>query len=125
MLGYLTADADPGPGTQNVLVPSLIGSALFEQERIRTGANIAMQLRPSERLEFNLTCLYSEFSADNINQNFMAWALRALGNGGTLNECEHCRRHRGCRHHRIAQQRHGRLRRRLRRDRSRGNGGDA
>ena len=84
VLGYFRTDADPGPGTREVQTPSLIGSALFEQERIRTGANIAMQWRPSDRLEFNLTGLYSQFSADNINQNFMAWGIRALGNGGTL-----------------------------------------
>ena len=81
VLGYFEADV---AGTQGVQVPSLIGSALFEQERIRTGANIAMQWRPSERLEFNLTGLYSQFSADNINLNYMAWAIRALGNDGTL-----------------------------------------
>ncbi|HSD69348.1 MAG TPA: TonB-dependent receptor, partial [Woeseiaceae bacterium] len=84
VLGYFTTDADPGPGTQDVLVPSLIGSALFEQERIRTGGNIGVQFRPSDRLEFNLTGLYSEFSADNINQNFLTWGNRAIGNGGTL-----------------------------------------
>ena len=81
VLGYFEADV---AGTQGVQVPSLIGSALFEQERIRTGANLALQLRPSDRLEFNLTGLYSQFSADNINQNFIAWGIRALGNGGTL-----------------------------------------
>lgn len=84
VLGYFTADADPGPGTQDVLVPSLIGSALFEQERIRTGGNIGVQFRPSDNIEFNLTGLYSEFSADNINQNFLTWGVRAIGNGGTL-----------------------------------------
>ena len=82
VLGYFNHNA--GAGIGNVLVPSLIGSALFEQERIRTGANFALQLRPSDRLEFNLTGLYSNLSADNINQNFMAWGSRALGNGGTL-----------------------------------------
>ncbi|MEO1244846.1 MAG: TonB-dependent receptor [Pseudomonadota bacterium] len=84
VLGYFTADADPGPGTQDVLVPSLIGSALFEQERVRTGGNFSMQYRPNDRVEFNLTGLYSEFQADNINQNFLTWGIRAIGNGGTL-----------------------------------------
>ncbi len=84
VLGYFTADADPGPGTQEVLVPSLIGSALFEQERVRTGGNFSVQFQPSDTLEFNLTGLYSEFEADNINQNFLTWGIRAIGNGGTL-----------------------------------------
>jgi len=84
VLGYFTADADPGPGTQDVLVPALIGSALFEQERVRTGGNFSVQYRPSDTVEFNLTGLYSEFEADNINQNFLTWGVRAIGNGGTL-----------------------------------------
>ncbi len=84
VLGYFTADADPGPGTQDVLVPSLIGSALFEQERIRTGGNFSVQFKPNDQVEFNLTGLYSEFEADNINQNFLTWGIRAIGNGGTL-----------------------------------------
>lgn len=84
VLGYFTADADPGPDVQDVLVPSLIGSALFEQERVRTGGNFAVQFRPSDTLEFNLTGLYSEFTADNINQNFLTWGVRAIGNGGEL-----------------------------------------
>jgi iron complex outermembrane receptor protein len=80
VLGYF--DADPG---ETVLdVPSLIGSALFQQERIRTGGNIGVQFRPSDDLEFNLTGLYTKFDADNINENFIAWGSRAIGNGGTL-----------------------------------------
>jgi iron complex outermembrane receptor protein len=83
-LGYFTADADPGPGVNNVLTPSLIGSALFQQERKRTGGNFGFQFKPSENLEFNLTGLYSKFDADNINENYLAWGVRAIGNGGTL-----------------------------------------
>ena len=66
--------------------PSLIGSALFQQERIRTGGNVAVQWRPSDDLEVNLTGLYSKFDADNINENFIAWGTRAIGNGGTLTD---------------------------------------
>ena len=65
-------------------IPSLIGSALFEQERERYGGNIGVQFRPSDKLEVNLTGLYSRFNADNFNQNFLAWTANALGGGGTL-----------------------------------------
>jgi iron complex outermembrane receptor protein len=82
VLGYF--DADPGPAVLDV--PSLIGSALFEQERIRTGGNVAVQWRPSDDLEFNLTGLYTTFDADNVNENFIAWGTRAIGNGGTLSD---------------------------------------
>ncbi|MDH3549272.1 MAG: TonB-dependent receptor plug domain-containing protein, partial [Gammaproteobacteria bacterium] len=62
VLGYDTIDL--GPDTGEVLYPTLIGSALFEQERVRTGGNLGIQFRPSDKIEFNLTGLYSEFSAD-------------------------------------------------------------
>ena len=45
-----------------------------------------MQWRPSDDLEFNLTGLYTKFDADNINENFIAWGTRAIGNGGTLSD---------------------------------------
>jgi iron complex outermembrane receptor protein len=80
VLGYF--DADPGPA--ELLAPSLIGSALFQQERERTGGNFAFQFHPNDSLMVNLTALYSQFNGDNLNENFMAWGSRALGNGGTL-----------------------------------------
>ena len=67
-------------------IPGLIGSALFQQERERYGGNLAVQFRPSDELEINLTGLYSKFNADNFNQNFMAWGSQAIGGGGTLTD---------------------------------------
>jgi len=80
-LGYFDIDAG-GPGTTTA--PSLIGSALFEQDRIRKGGNIAVQWEPSESLSFNLTGLYSVFDADNVNRNYLTFGSRALDTGGTL-----------------------------------------
>ena len=80
VLGYF--DADPGAGVTQT--PSLIGSALFQQERVREGGNISVQFRPSDQLDMNLSALYSEFDADNSNENFIAWGTRAIANGGTL-----------------------------------------
>jgi iron complex outermembrane receptor protein len=83
VLGYF----DPaGDANGTALVPSLIGSALFKQERERYGANFGLQLRPSDALEFNITGLYSKFGADNFNQNYLAWGSQALGGGGTLTD---------------------------------------
>ena len=79
-LGYF--DNDPTSGTR--LVPSLIGSALFRQERVRKGINAAVQWRPNDQLEINLTGLISKFGADNANANYLAWGINALGGGGTL-----------------------------------------
>ncbi len=85
VLGYFSTDIDPDPNiVTNGLAPALIGSALFQQERERTGGNIGIQFRPSERVDLNLTALYSHFKADNFNENFLAWGSRAIGNGGTL-----------------------------------------
>ena len=82
VLGYQPVEVDG----QTAQFPTLIGSALFQQERIRTGGNFGVQWRPSDRLEFNLTGLYSEFEGDNSNYNFLTWGNRALGNGGTLTD---------------------------------------
>ena len=73
-------------GGQTAQVPSLIGSALFVQERERYGGNIGVQFRPSDALEINVTGLYSRFGADNFNQNYLAWTSNALGGGGTLTD---------------------------------------
>ncbi|HET9768978.1 MAG TPA: TonB-dependent receptor, partial [Thermoanaerobaculia bacterium] len=78
VLGYFN-DTNTG-----LLVPSLIGSALFQQERERKAFNAEMQFRPNDRLEINLNGLYSRFGADNINANYLAWGSQALGGGGTL-----------------------------------------
>src|SRR6185436_1261167 len=72
--------------TTGLQVPSLIGSALFQQERVRKAFNAEVQLRPTDRLELRINGLYSHFSADNINQNYLAWATQALGGGGTLSD---------------------------------------
>ena len=66
------------------MVPALIGSALFQQERVRNGGNFGVQFRPTDELEVNLTGLYSKFNANNFNQNFLAWGSNAIGGGGTL-----------------------------------------
>jgi iron complex outermembrane receptor protein len=79
VLGY--RDLDPGPNT--LLFPELIGSALFQQERVRSGGNFGLQFRPNDVVDINVTGLYSKFEADNTNQNYIAWGSRALdGEGG-------------------------------------------
>lgn len=79
-LGYFNNGTAAAP----VMVPSLIGSALFQQERVRKGGNFAIQWKPSDDLEVVLTGLYSKFDANNFNENYLAWGSNALGGGGTL-----------------------------------------
>ncbi len=68
----------------SALVPTLIGSTMFQQERERIGGNVGIQFRPSDQIEVNLTGLYSRFGADNFNQNYIAWAEQAIAGGGTI-----------------------------------------
>jgi iron complex outermembrane receptor protein len=80
VLGYFTQTGVAG-GAQ---MPSLIGSALFQQERERYGGNLGLQFRPNDQLEINVTGLYTRFNANNFNENFLAWGSNAIGGGGTL-----------------------------------------
>jgi iron complex outermembrane receptor protein len=80
VLGYFP---ETGSG---LLVPSLIGSALFQQERERKALDAALQFRPTSRLEVIVNGFWSRFGADNINQNYLAWGSNALGGGGTLTD---------------------------------------
>jgi iron complex outermembrane receptor protein len=68
-------------GGATVAVPDLLGSALFEQQRVRTGANFGLQFRPTEALDINITGLYSKLEADNFNHNYMAWFSNMFGAG--------------------------------------------
>ena len=79
VLGY-----SPQAAAGGLLVPDLIGSALFQQERERKAFDGAFQFRPTSRLELNVNGFWSRFGADNINQNYLAWGSNALGGGGTL-----------------------------------------
>lgn len=86
VLGYFAPPAASLPaGTPaGTLAPALIGSALFQQERERIGGNATIQFKPSDAIEINLSGLYSQFNADNYNQNYLAWTTQALNGGGTL-----------------------------------------
>jgi iron complex outermembrane recepter protein len=84
ILGYNTMANIVKGSTDQTLVPTIIDSALFQQDRIRKGGNFAMQLKPTPELEINFNGLLSIFDAENTNQSYIADPQRALGNGGTL-----------------------------------------
>jgi iron complex outermembrane receptor protein len=73
----------PGSNDPN-LIPTLINSALFQQDRVRKGGNFDVQYKPIEQLEFNLNGFLSIFDAENTNQSWLVDPQRALANGGTL-----------------------------------------
>jgi iron complex outermembrane receptor protein len=70
------------PDLANVWYPVLLGSALFEQERKRTGGLIEIQLQPTENLSVDLTAFSSKLEASNYNRNYMMWGSRFINHGG-------------------------------------------
>ena len=84
VLGY--AQIDPGsalaqaePALANVFYPTLIGSALFEQERHRKGGLVELQMRPNDSVDINLSVFNSKLDATNYNRNWMFWGSRVIG----------------------------------------------
>jgi iron complex outermembrane receptor protein len=69
------------PNLSGVYYPTLIGSALFEQERKRTGGLVSAEFKPSDDFTFSLTGFVSRMKADNYNRNYMLWGSRILAAG--------------------------------------------
>jgi iron complex outermembrane recepter protein len=93
LLGYDTIGAGTAAGVAHpdlvgVYFPVLIGSALFEQERKRTGGMFTAQLRPTDGVELELNYFRSDLEADNYNRNYMLWGSRIIngtaGNNGQV-----------------------------------------
>ena len=82
ILGYQTiapgsAIALSNPDLAGVVYPRLIGAALFEQERKRTGGLIDMRVPPDRRPAARPAQYFmSELEATNYNRNYMFWAER-------------------------------------------------
>lgn len=62
---------EDGTVHEDVYSPGGGGSALFLQERVRTGLNLTLQYRPSDVTEMTFNALDSTMDADNENQNFL------------------------------------------------------
>ncbi len=77
-LGYeaISATSPAGiadPQLVGVEAPSLIGSALFEQEKTREGVDGAVQWQPNSQWDFKLSGFYSHLNATNHNDNYLYW----------------------------------------------------
>jgi len=86
MLGYnvmaeTDAAAEAYPELAGVLYPSLIGSALFEQERTRTGGQITVEFAPTDDLTITLDGFVTNLEASNYNRNYMLWGSRIIQGG--------------------------------------------
>ena len=84
ILGYANIDpksplAVAHPDLANVAYPTLIGSALFEQERERKGGLIDVQIRPTTDIELDFNAFTSKMEATNYNRNWMFWGAHVIG----------------------------------------------
>ena len=87
VLGYAPLSSLQTGSTNPTQIPTLINSALFQQDRIRKGGNFDLQVKPTEQLEFNLNGFLSIFDAENFNQSWLVDPQRAIANGGTISNC--------------------------------------
>ena len=71
----------PIPDLADVQYPTLIGSALFEQEREREGGLVDVQVKPTRDLMLDFSAFYSHLKATNYNRNWMFWGAHIF-NGG-------------------------------------------
>lgn len=55
-----------------------VGSALFSQERERTGIDLNLQWQPNDNFGASLHYFKTELKADNVNSNFIAIPFRGL-----------------------------------------------
>ena len=70
--GYGTISSS-NPELNGALYPNLIGAALFEQVRERSGGVVDIEVKPTDNLTLNLNAFYSKLKADNYNRNYMMW----------------------------------------------------
>ena len=76
-----SAVATAHPDLAGVYYPSLLGSALFEQERKRKGGYVEFQWAPSTSFSADLSGFSSKLDASNYNRNYLLWGTHFI-NGG-------------------------------------------
>ncbi|MES2047861.1 MAG: TonB-dependent receptor [Pseudomonadota bacterium] len=69
------------PDLAGAYYPGLLGAALFEQKRKRTGGLIDLQFKPSKDFSVDFTGFASKLEAENYNRNYMMWGSHFI-NGG-------------------------------------------
>lgn len=73
--GLVTAN----PALAGTLVPNLMGSAYFTQERERKGGVVSIEAKPTKDIDLTLTGMSSKLDADNYNRNYMLsnqWSMK-------------------------------------------------
>ena len=75
ILGYGPQANFAGTG-KTVYLPSLVGSAFFEQQRTREGIDFNTQWKASDAFELDVSGIYTYLKANNENHNFMFWGSK-------------------------------------------------
>ncbi|MDQ6648134.1 MAG: TonB-dependent receptor plug domain-containing protein, partial [Pseudomonadota bacterium] len=73
------------PDLNGVYYPSLLGSALFSQERVRKGGSIDVQFKPADNVTVNLDGFVSKMDANNYNRNYLMWGNHFVPGATNLN----------------------------------------
>jgi iron complex outermembrane receptor protein len=86
ILGYETIAANStiaksNPDLSGVQYPALIGSAEFTQKRERNGGLADVEFKPLDNLTFDLSAFSSRLLAPNLNDNYLFFGSRVLGQG--------------------------------------------
>jgi iron complex outermembrane receptor protein len=86
ILGYTkiapgSAIATAHPDLAGVYAPNLINSALFEQQRKRTGGLIDAQFKVSNDFSFDVNAFTSEMKAANYNRSYEFWGAQVINAG--------------------------------------------
>jgi iron complex outermembrane receptor protein len=81
VIGPADAAAVANPSLVGVFYPSLMGSALFEQERERVGGQMTVEFSPADNLTFVIDGFVSNLDAANYNRNYMLWGSRIIQGG--------------------------------------------
>jgi len=69
------------PDLAGVYYPTMIGSALFEQKRERTGGLIDVQVKPTDDLTLDFSGFASQLKAANYNRNYLLWNTHFIAQG--------------------------------------------
>ncbi|MEH6418392.1 TonB-dependent receptor [Pseudomonas sp. CGJS7] len=87
IFGYQKASVFPNQvgAAPNVDVPNFVNAAWFQQTRERDSANINLQFKPTDQLDFNLSGLYIKESFDNYNQSVYNFLTQRPGAVDRLN----------------------------------------
>lgn len=73
--------AKSNPDLAGAYYPGLMGSALFEQTRKRTGGLVSLQIKPNKEFDLTLNGFTSKLDAANYNRNYMLWGSHFINKG--------------------------------------------